>query len=140
MKRVDFNVYQGLLSAHPLQPGQWVDLGPCRLRSDGVVTVRVVGIWAIGQAAPWWLATSLTHGVRRVAEYYDRRMSIEEQFRDTKGCRFGTMMAWTHFQKEKSINHLFLLAALALVLWLAVGLLACQRDRTLRLPSKAKGP
>jgi len=138
--KVQGNVYQGLLSAHPLRPGQWVDLGPCRLRSDGVVTVRVVGIWAIGQAAPWWLATNLRAAVRRLAEYYDRRMSIEEQFRDTKGCRFGAMMAWTHFQQEESINHLFLLAALALVLWLAVGLSAWQRDHTLRLPSKAKGP
>lgn len=132
--------YQGLLSAYPLRPGQWIDLGVCRLRSDQVVQVRVVGVWAVGQKEPWWLATSLTNGVRRVAEYYDRRMSIEEQFRDTKGCRFGTMLAWTHFQQEESINRLFLLTALALVLWLAAGWWACQQDDSLRWPSKAKGP
>jgi hypothetical protein len=51
--------YAGLLSFHPLKPGQMVDLGVCRFRSDGVVSVRIIGVWAWGQAEPWWVATSL---------------------------------------------------------------------------------
>lgn len=51
--------YTGLLSAYPLKPGHTVDLGVCRLRSDGLVLVRVIGVWRRGEDEPWWLATSL---------------------------------------------------------------------------------
>lgn len=51
--------YVGLLRNYPLRPGMLVDLGVCRFRSDGVVNVRIVGVWTKGQAEPWWLATSL---------------------------------------------------------------------------------
>jgi hypothetical protein len=51
--------YAGLLRDYPLSPGQMVDLGVCRYRSDGIVTVRIIGVWAHGQKEPWWLATSM---------------------------------------------------------------------------------
>ncbi len=132
--------YRGLLSDYSLQPGQLMDLGVCRLRKDGAVKARVIGVWAKGQAEPWWLATNLDDSAGRIAELYDRRMSIEEQFRDGKGCRYGIKMKWTKFQTCAHIDRLFLLLALALTVWTAAGLLACQKDATLRLPSKSKGP
>ena len=76
---------------------------------------------------------------RGIAELYDRRMSIEEQFRDDKGCRFGMKMEWTKFESCEAISRLFLLAALALIIWTAAGILACRKDRTMRLVSKSKG-
>ncbi|MCH8842321.1 MAG: hypothetical protein IID61_05015 [SAR324 cluster bacterium] len=131
--------YQGVLSRYPLRPGPLVDLGVCRLRKDGAVKARVIGIWARGQKEPWWLTTSLNCKARRVAEYYDRRMSVEGQFRDGKGCRYGMKMKWTKFQKCAHIDRLFLLAAMALTVWTLAGLMACRKDDTLSLPSKSKG-
>lgn len=77
--------YQGLLSDHPLRPGKRIDLGNCELSERSAVRVRVVGIWAHDQAEPWWMATNLSVSLQRVSQYYDRRMGVEEQFRDTKG-------------------------------------------------------
>ncbi len=131
--------YSGLLRKHPLSPGQLVDLGICALRKDGAVKARVIGVWAKGQHEPWWLATNLEDSPSRIAELYDRRMSIEEQFRDSKGCRFGIKMKWTKFKARKHIDRLFLLAALALTVWTLSGLLACSKDQSLPLPSKSKG-
>lgn len=132
--------YQGLLSTYPLRPGQLVDLGSCRLGQRSAVHVRVVGIWAKGQKEPWWLATTLNCPAKRVAEFYDRRMSVEAYFRDSKGCRYGIKMKWTRFQSGQTISRLFLLAALAMVVWYAAALLACRADPSLRLRSKTKGP
>ena len=132
--------YEGLLSTHPLQPGHLIDLGPCHLRKDRAVKVRVVGVWAKGQSGPWWLATNLEVAPHRIAELYDRRMGIEESFRDSKGCRFGIKIKWTRFRTCETINRLFLLAALAITVWTLAGLLACQKDSTLRLVCKTKGP
>lgn len=47
---------------------------------------------------------------------------------------------WTEFKKSEHLNRLYLLLALALVIWPAAGVLACQQDATLRLHSKSKGP
>jgi hypothetical protein len=47
--RVVSGPYQGLLSHHPLRPGQLIDLGPCALRQARPVTVRIIGVWALGQ-------------------------------------------------------------------------------------------
>ena len=134
--------FTGLLRDHPLRPGQIVDLGLCALRQDARVKARIVGVWAEGQKEPWWLATNLEDAAGRVAECYDRRMAVEEQFRDGKGCRYGIKMKWTKFQDCQQIDRLFLLWALALTAWTLAGWLAClatRRDPTLRLRSKSKG-
>jgi hypothetical protein len=67
-------------------------------------------------------------------------MSIEEQFRDTKGCRFGIKMEWTKFETCESINRLYLLASLAMLGWMTAGVMAIRDDPTMRLASKSKGP
>lgn len=132
--------YVGLLSAHPLRPGQRVDLGLCALGQAKPVRVRVIGVWAAGQKEPWWLATSLTCSARRVIAYYDRRMGIEEHFRDSKGCRYGIKIKWTAFTDPAALARLFLLAAIASAVWLLAGVLACGADPSLRLDSGRKGP
>ncbi len=132
--------YCGLLSEHPLRPGHIVDLGICSLGQRRPVRIRVVGVWARGQKEPWWLATTLSTPVKRVAELYDRRMGVEACFRDTKGCRYGLKIKWTAFKSAPALARLFLLAAIAIVVWQSAALLACRRDRTLRLPCPTKGP
>ena len=131
--------YTGLLSAHPLHPGQRVDLGWCALSQSKPVRVRVIGVWAAGQDEPWWLATTLRNSARRVAAYYDRRMGIEEHFRDSKGCRFGIRIKWTAFASAQALARLFLLAAIAGAVWLLAGVLASRADPSLRLNSRSKG-
>lgn len=138
--KVEGKKYTGLLSQYPLLPGQKVDLGWCRLRADGAVTVRVVGVWKKDEDEPWWLATGLEQNLSKLLSIYDRRTSIEEQFRDSKGARYGAQMKWTHFQRPESLDRLWLLLALSLVAWTVTGLLACQRDKTLLLHSRSKGP
>jgi hypothetical protein len=130
----------GLLSAHPLRPGQRVDLGWCALGQTKPVRVRVIGVWATGQDEPWWLATTLTCSARRVAAYYDRRMGIEEHFRDSKGCRFGIKIKWTAFADPAALARLFLLAAIASAVWLLAGVLACRADPSACLAGGRKGP
>lgn len=132
--------YQGLLYDHPLRPGQRIDLGSCELSDRFPVRIRVVGIWAHDQAEPWWMATNLSVSLKRVGQFYDRRMGVEEQFRDTKGARYGVQMKWTAFQSSWAIGRIYLLTALAGVCWLVAGMLALQGDSTLALPSKSKGP
>lgn len=132
--------YCGLLSKHPLRPGHTVDLGICALGKRRTVQIRVVGVWARGQKQPWWLATTLSKSAKRVAEFYDRRMSVEACFRDTKGCRYGLKIKWTAFKTAQALARLFLLATIAIAVWQTAALLACQQDPTLRLPCPTKGP
>jgi hypothetical protein len=123
-----------------LQPGQAIDLGWVLLRQDRAVHVRVVGVWAPGQREPWWLATDLAAPLAELVALYDRRMAIEEQFRDTKGCRFGVRLEWTQFRTPAYLARFTLLVGVALVLWTAVGQAMAKTAPRVRLPCKYKGP
>jgi hypothetical protein len=123
-----------------LHEGQVLDLGPIRLRSDGAVTVRVIGYWAPGAKQPWWLATSLGGPATVVLKLYDRRMTVEEQFRDTKGCRFGVRLFWTHFRDPDALARFVMLLAVALLIWTVAGAIAAFNNPSLRLPCRKKGP
>ena len=61
MDQITVETKQGrrLLSPCGLQPGHALDLGTVLLRSDGAITIRVVGIWAKGQREPWWLPSMI---------------------------------------------------------------------------------
>jgi hypothetical protein len=103
------------------------------------VTVRVIGVWKKNEDEPWWLATAMEETLAKLVSLYDRRTSIEEQFRDSKGARYGAQMKWTHFKRPEALDRLWLLSALSLVAWTVTGILACQADKTLRLMSRSKG-
>jgi Transposase DDE domain. len=121
--------------------GQTVDLGVVWLREDRALRIRVVGVWALGQKEPWWLATDLLKdSLADVVALYDRRMAIEQQIRDTKGCRFGVKLIWTQFNKPQYLSRFVLLIAVALVLWTAVGQAVAEQNPEVRLPCKRKGP
>jgi hypothetical protein len=102
--------------------------------------VRVIGVWAAGQDEPWWLATTLTCPARRVAACYDRRMAIEEHFRDGKGCRYGIKLKWTAFTDAAALARLFPLAAIAGAVWILAGAPAARADPSVRLDRARKGP
>lgn len=128
------------LEAILLQPGQVLDLGVVPLRADGVVSVRIIGYWAPGAHEPWWVATSETGSAKQVLALYDRRMTVEEQFRDTKGRRFGAKLFWTQFRDPVALARFVSLLAVALLIWTLVGITAALVDPSLRLRCKRKGP
>jgi hypothetical protein len=74
-----------------------------------------------------------------VVAYYDRRMGIEEQFRDAKGCRFGLKLKWTRFTRAEFIERMYLLVGVALLPWTSVGRAVEEAEPKVRLTSKTKG-
>lgn len=128
-----------LLKSIEIKPGERRDLGFVLVRADGAVCVRVIGVWAAGAAEVWWLATDLPNAVSKVVSYYDRRMGIEEQFRDAKGVRFGPKLKWTQFTKAEFIERVYPLVGVALLLWTSVGRAVEQAAPKVRLVSKQKG-
>jgi Transposase DDE domain len=128
-----------LLKSLEVREGERRDFGFVELRSDGAVRVRLIGVWAVGSKEVWWLATDLRNRVSKVVAYYDRRMGIEEQFRDAKGCRFGVKLRWTQFTKPEFVERMYLLVGIALLLWTSVGRAVEVEEPKARLVSKTKG-
>ncbi|MFL6208754.1 MAG: transposase [Pyrinomonadaceae bacterium] len=128
-----------LLKSLEIKPGERRDFGWVRLRADEFVTVRLIGVWAKGAKEVWWLATNLTNRVSKVVALYDRRMGIEEQFRDAKGVRFGLKLKWTQFTKAEFVERMYLLVGVALLLWTSVGRAVEGAQPKVRLESKTKG-
>jgi hypothetical protein len=128
-----------LLKSLELRPGERRDFGFVRLRADKFVTVRLIGVWAEGAPEVWWLATNLPNRVSKIVALYDRRMGIEEQFRDAKGVRFGLKLKWTQFTKAEFVERMYLLVGVALLLWTSVGRAVEEAQPKVRLESKTKG-
>lgn len=128
------------LQSLSLRRGQALDLGRVALRQDAKVTSRVIGVFAPSAKEPWWLATDLDEPIATIVALYDRRMTIEEQIRDTKGCRFGLKLEWTHFRTPAYLSRFMLLLGVALALWTVAGACAVHRDPSLELSCKKKGP
>jgi hypothetical protein len=128
-----------LLKGLEIKEGERKDFGFVHLRADGFVRVRLIGVWAMGAKEVWWLATDLTNTVSKVVSYYDRRMGVEEQFRDAKGVRFGLKLKWTQFTKAEFVERMYLLVGIALLLWTSVGRAVEAEEPKVRLESKTKG-
>lgn len=128
-----------LLSNLPLQPGEFRDFGIVKLRIDGKVKVRLIGVWATGSKEIWWLATNLKRPVAEIVGLYDRRMSIEEQFRDTKGVHFGLKLKWTCFTRGEYLERLYLLVGVAALVWTSVGRFVETQEPQVRMRCRKKG-
>ena len=128
-----------LLKGLEIKPGERRDFGFVHLRADEAVRVRLIGVWAKEAKEVWWLATDLTNAISKVASYYDRRMGIEEQFRDVKGVRFGMKLKWTQFTRAEFVERMYLLVGMALLLWTSVGRAVEDEEPKVRLQSKTKG-
>jgi len=128
-----------LLKSLEMHEGERRDFGFVHLRADEFVRVRLIGVWAKGAKEVWWLATDLTSRVSKIVAYYDRRMGIEEQFRDAKGCRFGMKLKWTQFTRAEFVERMYLLVGLALMLWTSIGRAVEAAQPKTRLRSKSKG-
>jgi hypothetical protein len=128
-----------LLKSLQVSEGERRDYGFVELRQDGAVRVRLIGVWARGAKEVWWLATDLENAVSKVVAFYDRRMGIEEQFRDAKGVRFGLKLKWTRFTRPEFVERMYLLVGVALLLWTTVGRAVEEAEPKVRLESRQKG-
>ena len=76
---------------------------------------------------PWLLATSLspkTWSARRVVRAYEKRMQIEETFRDLKSHRWGYGLQYARSQSTQRLENLLLITTLATITTWLVGLAA----------------
>ena len=128
-----------LLKNLSIEKGEFRDFGFVRLRADGKVKIRLIGVWAREAKEVWWLATNLNLSVGEIVGLYDRRMSIEEQFRDCKGVHFGLQLKWTQFQKGEYLERMYLLLGLAMLLWTSVGRAIEKENPKVRLKCRQKG-
>ncbi len=136
---VHFSDRTCLLQQLRVRRGGQRDFGWVSLRADEAVRVRLVGVWAREAKEVWWLATNVEDELSEVVSYYDRRMAIEEQFRDAKGQRFGLKLRWTQFTRAEYVERMYLLVGVALLLWTAVGRAAEEEEPKVRLESRTKG-
>jgi hypothetical protein len=82
--------------------------------------------WREKRAAhePWIIATSLDVSSSRVVRLYARRMQIEETFRDAKSTRFGMCLSHARTHSDNRANVLLLLASLAHLFSILLGIAA----------------
>jgi len=73
---------------------------------------------------PWILATSLDCSAAKVIGFYRARMQIEETFRDAKSPHFGMSLSQARPRTDFRANALLLLAALAHLVAILLGLAA----------------
>ena len=118
---VEFDGQKRLLGKLIIDKGEYRDFGLVNLRVDGKVKVRLIGVWARQTKEVWWLATNLKLSVAEIVGLYDRRMSVEEQFRDSKGTHFGLKLRWTCFERGEYLERMYLLIGVAMLLWTSIG-------------------
>ncbi len=80
-----------------------------------------------GAKEPWILATSLQSSPKKIVAHYQRRMQIEETFRDAKNTRFGFSMVHARTHSEHRADILTLLACIAHLLTVLAGIVADAR-------------
>lgn len=95
--------------------------GPGRPRKRKVYGTND-GLYRRLHRAPWLLATSLPHtpgNAARIVRAYEKRMEVEETFRDLKNHRWGFALRYARTARTERLEMLLLIAVLAtLVLWL----------------------
>ncbi len=92
---------------------------------------------------PWLLATSLPPQewtARRVVQAYQKRMQIEETFRDMKNARWGYGLEYARSRSAKRLDNLLLIVTLAMLMTWLVGLAAKEMhlDRRLQANTERK--
>ena len=121
--------YHGKLQHSPIRRGGCRSWRGVAYRRDGRVSTNLIVRWTRGlrgeQDQPWYLATSLPVGRRRaraLSELYRLRFDIEELFRDAKNEHLGWSLGKTRITRPDRLDRLILIAALAYVLLVGLGL------------------
>lgn len=132
--------WHGLLKHYAIKRGQCHGFADALYRRDGVASTNLIVRWKKGlpqkKDGPWYLMTSLPLGGKsrntRLSDLYAKRFDIEELFRDAKNEHLGWSLARTQISRADRLDRLILIAALAYLLLVALGLW-CRANRKPRL-------
>jgi len=121
--------WRGNLKHYPVRKGDCRGFRNVGYRKDGVVTTNLIVRWKMGlpkdKDQPWYLVTSLPLGrgrPRKLSDLYTLRFDIEELFRDTKNEHLGWSLGKTRVTRADRLDRLILIAALAYMLLVGLGL------------------
>lgn len=119
--------YSGLLYDLPVRWGTHKDLGFGLYRKTRPVPQRVIAYWKRPHKEPWFLATNLDWGWRKVVGAFGLRMKIEELFRDEKNLRYGWGLRQLSLSQPERLERMLLVLAFAYLLLLLMGT-KCERE------------
>jgi hypothetical protein len=123
--RFESAAYRGLLRDVELLPGEHLDLGFGDYCEERPARRRVMAYWGRGHEESWLLGTNLSWGWRKLVGAFERRMMIEELFRDEKNIRYGWGLRQISVSTTERLERLLLILAFAYILLLMMGLI-CQ--------------
>lgn len=118
--RVRCDRYEGLLRDYAVQPGQCHVLHEVRFRKHDPVIQQVLVKGT--KSETYHLMTNLTASALRLTRLYEKRMSIEETFRDQKSHRHGFSLRSTRVHCPKRFDRLLLVLAIGYCLLCGFGL------------------
>lgn len=104
--------FTGRLLDFPLRFG-YLDLGTVLYQKKAQHPFRLIFALTPFQEEPWFLATNLSWEVQRILKGYQRRMDIEEGFRDFKNHRTGFGLKDLVLSTPARYERLFLILAYA---------------------------
>jgi len=110
--------WRGRLDDLPVRRGGHKELGFGAYRKSRPLRQRVT---------PWFLATDLDWGWRKVCSAYGLRMQIEELFRDHKSLRYGWGLRQIELSEPGRLERLLLVLAFAYLCLVLMGLASERR-------------
>jgi hypothetical protein len=114
--------HTGRLSALPLRPGTTSWLPEAAYRKTRPVRTNVAILWRAKTREPWVLITNVARNADAAAAAYERRMMIEELFRDQKNVRNGWALRQSEVRSVGRLQRLLLVLAVAYLLLVMAGL------------------
>lgn len=114
--------FSGRLSDHGVKEGGHRVLGWGRYTARHPVERRVIVTWERGNEEALILGTDLDWNWRKVVAVFERRMSVEELFRDEKNVRYGWGLRLTKLGGHERLARLLLVLAFAYLLLVTMGL------------------
>ena len=119
--------WRGRLDDLPIRRGSHKELGFGAYRKSRPLRQRVIFWWKPKQQEPWFLATDLDWGWRKVCSAYGLRMQIEELFRDHKSLRYGWGLRQIELSEPGRLERLLLVLAFAYLCLVLMGLASERR-------------
>jgi len=100
------------------------DWGQVLLTLEAPFPTRLVTTWARRAEQPWYLVTNLEQIPQKIVRLYQRRMWIEEMFRDLKNRKWGLGFAESELSTPNREERRWAVLALAYMLLMAYGAVA----------------
>ena len=102
--------------------GRALNIKQAKITKDGFPVEQLIVTKAKNMKDAWYLASNCTDKkTREIINLYGRRWKIEPYFRDIKDQRFGLGLGNTHIKSPERRDRLFLVIAMAYVLFTLLG-------------------